>query len=222
MRILLVEDDQALAEQLSAALRQAAQRVDWVGKGEQARIALGLEGYEVVILDLGLPDMEGLQLLPLIQQLAQPPRVLILTARDELEQRVQGLDAGADDYLSKPFELDELLARLRALGRRQTGFTQAKVVQGGLSLDLAQLQASWQGQPLELSRREFMLLRALAERPGQVKTRASLEADLYGWGEEVESNALEVHIHHLRRKLGKERIRTLRGIGYSLELGDDG
>ncbi|PPC78256.1 DNA-binding response regulator [Pokkaliibacter plantistimulans] len=222
MRILMVEDDQALAEVLVRGLQKAGDVVDWVSRGQQAWTALhtATEHFDLLVLDLGLPDGDGLSLLRKLRNEGNTMPTLILTARDALEDRVSGLDAGADDYLVKPFELAELQARLRALGRRQRGKSSEEWRLGPLRLDPGQLRAWLSDADLQLNRREFMLLRALAERSGQVITRSRLEEQLYGWGEEVESNTLEVHIHHLRKKLGKDAIRTVRGVGYRLELAE--
>ncbi|MFP8968242.1 response regulator [Pokkaliibacter sp. CJK22405] len=220
MRILLVEDDQALAEALVRGLQRGGDVVDWVSRGKEALLALQTpqEYFDLMILDLGLPDGDGLDVLRQVRKTGNAMPTLILTARDSLDDRVSGLDAGADDYLVKPFELAELQARLRALTRRQQGRSSEEWRIGALRLDPSQCRAWWQDSEIDMNRREFMLLKALAERHTQVVTRSRLEEQLYGWGEEVESNSLEVHVHHLRKKLGKEAIRTIRGVGYRLEI----
>ena len=214
MRLLLVEDDPQLGDGLAVGLRQAGDAVDWVRDGVQADLALQGEHYALVILDLGLPRLDGLSLLRRLRARGDALPVLVLTARDATGDKVAGLDAGADDYLVKPVDLDELAARVRALTRRAAGRAQPLLQLGDLLLDTAAHCARLEGREVELSAREFALLRTLAENAGRVMTRAQLEAGLYGWGEEPDSNAVEVHIHHLRRKLGAERIRTLRGVGY--------
>lgn len=219
MRLLLVEDDAPLAAALTQALREQGLAVNHVTQGQEALRAAHDDPPDLLVLDLGLPDRDGLDVL---RQLRQPHRagsrlpVLLLTARDTVADKVAGLDLGADDYLPKPFEMAELLARIRALGRRLGEAPSSLVEIGDLELDTASLQVRCGGDPVELSRREYMLLNALAEHPGRVLTREALEGRLYAWGEEVASNALEVHVHHLRRKLGADRILTVRGVGYRL------
>ena len=219
MRLLLVEDDAPLAAALTQALREQGFTVNHVTLGGHALRAADDDPPDLLVLDLGLPDMDGLDVL---RQLRQTRRtgsrlpVLLLTARDTVADKVAGLDLGADDYLPKPFEMPELLARIRALGRRLGEAPSSLVTVGDLEIDTASLQVRCGGEPVELSRREYMLLRALAEHPGRVLTREALEGRLYAWGEEVASNALEVHVHHLRRKLGADRILTVRGVGYRL------
>lgn len=217
MRILLVEDDELLGEGLRAALARDGHAVDWLRDGEHARQALlGEDVWDVVLLDLGLPRRDGMDVLRALRKRSATP-VLILTARDQLEDRVDGLDAGADDYLVKPFEIAELQARLRAVSRRQGGRAVTDVRHGDLVLLPAAHEATWRGERVELTRREYMLLSALVENAGRVLTRERLEQAMYGWNEDVDSNALEVHIHHLRRKLAPEFIRTLRGVGYTVD-----
>ena len=219
MRLLLVEDDVPLAAALTQALREQGFAVNHVAQGAQALRAVTDDPPDLLVLDLGLPDMDGLDVL---RQLRQSRRagsrlpVLLLTARDAVADKVAGLDLGADDYLPKPFEMPELVARIRALGRRLGGAPSSLLEIGDLQLDTASLQVRCGGEPVALSRREYMLLSALAEHPGRVLTRAALDGRLYAWGEEIASNAIEVHIHHLRRKLGADRILTVRGVGYRL------
>lgn len=216
MRVLLVEDDPLLGDGVKTALIRAGYAVDWLSRGVDALAALKTEDFSVVILDLGLPDIDGLEVLAEIRRHSRLP-VLILTARDAVEERIRGLDAGADDYVLKPFDLQELLARLRVVTRRSEGRASQELILGGLAIDEAQHRVSWQGQEVILGRREFALLLELARHPNKVLPRSRLESLLYGWGEEVESNALEVHVHHLRRKLDKKLIATVRGIGYRLD-----
>ncbi|MGE0809476.1 MAG: response regulator [Immundisolibacter sp.] len=216
MRLLLVEDDAPLAAALTQALREQGFAVNHVAQGADALRAVTDDPPDLLVLDLGLPDRDGLDVLRQLRRAGGRLPVLLLTARDAVADKVAGLDLGADDYLPKPFEMPELLARIRALGRR-LGATPSSLVEiGDLQLDTASLQVRRSGEPVELSRREYMLLSALAEQPGRVLTRAALEGKLYAWGEEIASNAIEVHIHHLRRKLGADRILTVRGVGYRL------
>ena len=207
MRILLVEDDALLGDALQAGLKQAGHAVDWVRDGVSAETALAAEEYAAAVLDLGLPRKDGIDVLRGLP-------VLILTARDTVDDRIRGLDAGADDYLVKPFDLGELNARLRALLRRAGGQPAPVLAASGITLDPATRAVSCAGKTVELSAREYALLLALMQQPGRALSRAQLEQHLYAWGEEIGSNAVEVYIHHLRRKLGADAIRTLRGIGY--------
>ncbi|KEO53138.1 response regulator transcription factor [Thioclava indica] len=216
MRLLVVEDDSILADGLKVGLGMTGFTPDVVGTLEDARAALAGTRYAALVLDLMLPDGSGLELLRELRAQRGDMPVLLLTARDDVGDRVAGLDAGADDYLGKPFDLDELAARLRALTRRADGRASARISHDGLVLDLSARSATFDDQPLKLSRREFAVLQALAERPGRVLAKSDLEERLYGWDAEVESNAVEVHIHHLRAKLGREFIETLRGIGYRI------
>lgn len=214
MRILLVEDDSLLGEGLLLGLQRDNQSVDWVKNGESALTAMASTPYDVVILDIGLPKMSGLEVLKKTRKLGQQTPVLILTAQDAVTDRVSGLDAGADDYLTKPFELTELNARLRALVRRSRGQTEQTIRYGDIELNPAAHTVTHQSQPVQLSRREFAMLEALLANAGRVLSRAQLEEKLYAWGDEIESNVIEVHIHHLRKRFGSELIKTVRGIGY--------
>jgi two-component system response regulator QseB len=214
MRLLLVEDDPMIGESVRQGLRQDGFTVDWAEDGKDAELALKTESYALVILDLGLPGKSGLDLLEGLRRRGDGIPVLIMTARDAVPDRIRGLDTGADDYLVKPFDLKELSARIRALLRRRAGRSQPKIAYGGLTLDPATHEVTLRGKPLLLSSREFALLQALLEKPGVVLSRGRLEDILYGWGEEVESNVVEVHIHNLRKKLGEDIIRTVRGVGY--------
>lgn len=216
MRLLIAEDDPQLGDGLTVGLRQDGYAVDWVKDGVAADLALKTETYDLLVLDLGLPRLDGMGVLAHLRERGQALPVLILTARDATGDKIAGLDAGADDYVVKPVSLDELAARVRALARRAAGRAQPLLRHGDLVLDPAAREVTLAGAPVELSTREFSLLQMLLENAGRVMTRAQLEASLYGWRDEPDSNALEVHIHHLRKKLGAERIKTLRGIGYTL------
>lgn len=216
MRILLIEDDPQLGDGLTVGLRQAGFAVDWVRDGQSADDALRTEDFDLLVLDLGLPRLSGMEVLQRARKRGQSMPVLILTARDVTGDKVSGLDAGADDYLVKPVDLDELSARIRALSRRSAGRAAPLLVHGRISLDPAAHEVTLDGQAVELSSREFSLLQMLLESAGRVLTRSQLEQSLYGWREEPDSNALEVHIHHLRKKLGSDLIRTLRGVGYTI------
>jgi two-component system OmpR family response regulator/two-component system response regulator QseB len=216
MRILLAEDDPQLGDGLMVGLRQAGHAVDWVRDGIAAELALKSEPFDLLLLDLGLPRQDGVTVLRQLRARGQTLPVLILTARDAVNDKVAGLDAGADDYLVKPVDLDELSARVRALSRRASGHAQPRLQLGDLEIDPAARTVSVAGVPVELAMREYSLLQTLAENAGRVMTRAQLESSLYGWRDEPDSNAIEVHIHHLRKKLGAERIRTLRGVGYMM------
>jgi len=217
MRLLLVEDDPMIGDAIAEALRGDGHAVDWVQDGAAGARALTTGApYALLLLDLGLPGRDGLQLLGDLRGRGDRLPVLVITARDTIGDRIAGLDAGADDYLVKPFDLDELLARVRALLRRAAGRAEPLLAHGRLKLDPAK-HAAWLGeQPLQLSAREFALLQALLERPEAVLSRAQLEERLYGWNEPVGSNAVEVHIHNLRRKLGERAVRNVRGVGYTL------
>ena len=214
MRLLLVEDDTMIGDSVRQGLRQDGFAVDWVQDGEAAELALRTTEYALILLDLGLPKKSGLEVLRTLRRTGNPIPVLILTARDAVADRVRGLDDGADDYLVKPFALDELAARIRALLRRHSGRADPLIMYGDLVLNPATHQVTWRGQDVALSGREFAVLQALLERPGAVLSRVQLEERLYGWEEEVASNAVEVHIHHLRHKLDPALIRTIRGVGY--------
>ena len=217
MRLLLVEDDKALGEGLRLGLRQEGYTVDWLEDGASALHALLSEDFDLLVLDLGLPRMSGLQVLRELRRSGAALPVLILTARDATEDRIAGLDAGADDYLVKPFDLDELKARLRALLRRSAGRAELRIEHAGVSLDPSSQQVSYQGKPVPMTPKEYLLLHELLSQPGKVLTRERLAQLLYGWDEEAESNTLEVHIHHLRKKLFSSLIRTVRGVGYLVE-----
>ena len=215
MRILLVEDDRMIGEALQGSLRDSAHAVDWVPDAEAAWSALRLQAYDVVLLDLGLPGQDGLLLLRRIRAGGRSEPVIVVTARDALESRVDGLDAGADDYLVKPFEMPELQARMRAVVRRKGGTVTPMLENGLVWLDPANHTAGRQGAEGErLSNREFALLHALLSRPGAILSKAQLEEQIYGWGEEVESNVVDVLIHALRRKLGTDAILNVRGVGW--------
>jgi two-component system OmpR family response regulator/two-component system response regulator QseB len=214
MRVLLVEDDRLLGDGIKAGLAQAGFAVDWVRDGLAADAALASASHGAVVLDLGLPRLGGLDLLRRMRAAGNKVPVLILTARDAVEDRVKGLDCGADDYMVKPFDLNELAARLRALVRRAAGEPAAVLRIAEVELDPAGRRAAFRGRPVELPGREFALLHALMLNAGRVLSREQLSERLYAWGEEVESNAIDVHIHHLRRKLAPQVIRTVRGVGY--------
>lgn len=216
MRILLVEDDAMIGASVQRGLRQGGHAVDWVRDGVAAGLALHDTPYDLLLLDLGLPKRDGIEVLRELRAAGSTLPVLVLTARDAVCDRIRGLDAGADDYVLKPFDLDELAARVRALARRGRGTAEPVLSRGALALDPAAHAVTLDGAPVKLSAREFALLEALFEADGKPLSRARLEERVYGWGEEVESNAIEVHIHALRRKLGPGWIRNLRGVGYYL------
>jgi len=216
VRLLLVEDDAMIGAAAQEGLKREGHAVDWVRDGAQACAALANGVYEAMLLDLGLPKRDGLTVLRELRARGGDLPVIVITARDAVADRIAGLDAGADDYLVKPFDLDELAARLRAVVRRRSGRAAAALQVGDLELDTSARRARWKGREVALSAREFTLLETLAERPGAYFTRAQLEDRLYGWGEEIGSNAVEVHIHALRRKLDPAVIRTVRGLGYCL------
>lgn len=214
MRVLLVEDDRMIAESLRTALRLEGHAVDWVRDVSAAQGALATERFDLVLLDLGLPGGDGLQVLRTLRARRDDTPVVVLTARDSTGDRVAGLDAGADDYLVKPFEYEELTARMRAVLRRRSGRGEPLMQCGPVTLDPATRQVTRDGAPVLLSAREFAVLEALMQRPGALLSRAQLEDKLYGWGEAVESNAVSVYVHQLRRKLGADFIGTMRGVGY--------
>lgn len=214
MRILLVEDDRLLGDGLAAGLAQAGYAVEWLRDGEAAVAALSAERFAAVVLDLGLPRRDGLSVLQWLRGRHDATPVLILTARDRLEDKVRGLDLGADDYVLKPFDLDEIAARLRALVRRAHGRPEPVLTLGDVALNPAARTVTRAGEMVELTPREFDLLHLLLQNPDRVLTRRALEEQLYTWNDAVDSNALEVHIHHLRKKLGGDLIRTVRGVGY--------
>lgn len=214
MRLLLVEDDLMIGESVLDLLRAEDYAVDWVKDGEMAETALRTQTYDLVLLDLGLPRRDGLEVLRSLRARKERIPVLIATARDSVQQRIAGLDAGADDYVLKPYDLDELLARIRALTRRAAGRAEPVYEHKGVSIDPVTREVLVAGQPVVLSAREWAVLEPLLARPGLVLSRAQLEEKLYGWKDEISSNAVEVYIHGLRKKLGPELIRNVRGVGY--------
>jgi two-component system OmpR family response regulator/two-component system response regulator QseB len=216
MRVLLIEDDPLLGDALQAGLRGKGFAVEWLRDGEAGVAALAADRFDAVVLDLGLPRLDGRRLLERRRGEGDRTPVLVLTARDALEDRVGGLDAGADDYVVKPVAIAELAARLRALVRRASGVARGLLEAGPLAVDPATRAVTWQGEPVELAPREFDVLLALALKAGRVVTRQQIESALYEWDRSVESNAIEVHVHHLRRKLSPDLIRTVRGVGYMM------
>ncbi len=214
MRVLVVEDDRLLGDALRVGLGRAGFQVEWVQDGAAGRGALANDRFAAVVLDLGLPELSGLELLRRLRAAHDPVPVLILTARDAIPDRIAGLDAGADDYLVKPVDLGELAARLRALIRRGSGRAAPVLTIGPLAIDPAAHTVTFRGRAVELSGREFALLHELARAAGRVLSKEQLVERVYGWGEEIESNAVEVHVHHLRRKLSRETVVTVRGVGY--------
>ena len=222
MKVLLVEDDHLLGEGVASGLRSLGFAADWFRSGGEADHALRHAPYDAVVLDLGLPDRDGLHWLAQWRRQAQAVPVIVLTARDGLDQRVEGLDAGADDYLIKPVALQELAARLRALARRVRGQADPVWRHGALAYDPAARRATWHDAPVDLTSREAALLEVFLLQPNRVMSKQQIVEKLYGWGEEVESNALEVFVHHLRRKFAPELIRTVRGVGYALGAADTG
>jgi len=217
MRILLVEDDSGLGSGLQQALKPEGYTIDWLTDGLQALQALETDHFDLVILDLGLPRLDGLSVLRQIRAQGKDTPVLILTARDAVQDRIDGLDSGADDYLIKPFDMTELKARIRALLRRSSGRAQPTINLRGIEIDPSSQQVLYEGNTVALTRREYTLLYEMMSQPGHVFTRDKLQQMLYGWDEDVESNAMEVHIHHLRKKIFPKLIRTLRGIGYVID-----
>jgi DNA-binding response OmpR family regulator len=216
MRILLVEDDPMIGESVVEGLKSEGYAVDWVRDGKEAELSIDATPYSLVLLDLGLPRRDGIEVLKGLRERRVDVPVLVITARDTVSDRIKGLDAGADDYLVKPFDLDELSARVRALVRRAAGRAEPVIERGPLVINPATREVTWQGAAVALSAREYALLAALAERPGLVLSRAQLEEKLYGWNEAVGSNAVEVHIHNVRKKLGDGVINNVRGLGYTL------
>jgi two-component system, OmpR family, response regulator len=216
MRLLLVEDDPMIGRAVRQGLGDAGFTVDWVTDGRAAELALANGVYDLAVLDLGLPAKDGMQVLRELRSRRNPVRVLIVTARDAVADRIAGLNAGADDYVLKPFDLDELVARVRALLRRDAGAAMPVLECGNLTMDTVRREVRRSGEEIQLSAREFALLEALMQRPGAVLSRQQLEDAVWGWGEEVGSNAVEVHLHNLRRKLGPDTIRNVRGVGYKV------
>jgi len=217
MRVLVIEDDALLGDAIQAGLKQSGYAVDWMKDGVSADHALSTESYAAAVLDLGLPRMSGLEVLRRLRTRNIPLPVLILTAMDTVDDRIKGLDAGADDYLVKPFDMGELAARLRALVRRASGKSEPLLQVGGVKLDPAAHRVLYRDKPVELSAKEFAVLHALMLNAGKVLSRTQLEEQLYAWGDEIESNAVEVHIHHLRRKLFPALVETIRGVGYLIQ-----
>ena len=216
MRVLVVEDDPMIGRAVANGLREGGYAVDWVRDGTAAELALAHSVYDLALLDLGLPRKDGLEVLKTLRRERNDVPVLVITARDALADRVAGLDSGADDYLVKPFDLDELLARARAVVRRRAGRASPEIDFGALQLDPVRRTVTLRGTPVELSAREFAVLEALMQEPGAVISREKLEEAVYGWGEEVGSNTVEVHLHHLRRKLAPQLIHNVRGVGYRI------
>lgn len=216
MRVLLIEDDLMIGESLEEGLRNEQYAVDWTRDGHAAELALRNHKYDIVLLDLGLPGKQGIAVLDEYRRKHGDVPVLIISAQDTTAARIQGLDAGADDYLVKPFDLDELFARMRALLRRSSGRAHPELIYGQLTMNPATHEVSFHGAALHLSAREFTLLFALLDPPGHIMSRAQLEECLYGWNEEIESNTIEVYIHGLRKKLGADFIKNVRGVGYKI------
>ncbi|HEY2677585.1 MAG TPA: response regulator [Steroidobacteraceae bacterium] len=214
MRVLLIEDDGMIAQGLQTALRQGGFAVDWMRDGQSGAAALKSSTFDVVLLDLGLPQRDGIDVLRELRKRGNSTPVIILTARDEIQHRIAGLDAGADDYIVKPFDLDEVMARMRSVLRRAAGRGDPYIQHGEVRLNPVSRTVERSGVPITLSAHEYAVLEALLQRPGAVLSRAQLEDRLYGWDEQIGSNAVEVYVHGLRRKLGSDVIRTLRGVGY--------
>lgn len=217
MRILLAEDDPQLGRATQIGLEQSGYAVDWVQSGEAAVMAARLHQYGCVLLDLGLPDRDGMSVLAALRHSGFEGALLIVTARDQLPDRIAGLDGGADDFIIKPFDLDELTARIRSAGRRAAGRSRATYAHGDIVIDVADRHVRKAGVEVSLTIREYSILLTLIENRGRILSRLQLEESLYGWGEEVESNAIQVHIHHLRKKLGRELIRTIHAMGYCID-----
>lgn len=218
MRVLVVEDDPMIGRAVAAGLRHGGYTVDWVLDGDEAARAFANGVYELALLDLGLPRRDGLEILKNVRRSGAKLPILIITARDSVADRIAGLDAGADDYLVKPFNVEELLARVRAVIRRHEGRASPELSYGALTIDPVMHQVFFRGTEVELSAREFAVLAALMKVPGAVVSREKLEDAVYGWGEEVGSNSIEVHLHHLRRKLTPQIVRNVRGVGYRIAL----
>jgi two-component system, OmpR family, response regulator QseB len=216
MRVLVIEDDPMIGRAVVAGLQDGGYTVDWVREGADAELALTHRVYDLALLDLGLPQRDGLEILKGLRRSGNAIPIVIITARDAIADRVAGLDNGADDYLVKPFDLDELLARARAVIRRKDGRPTPEMACGALVVDPVKRRVTFRGAPVELSAREFAVLAALMKEPGAVVSRDKLEDAVYGWGEEIGSNSIEVHLHHLRRKLLPELIRNVRGVGYRI------
>ncbi len=221
MRLLLVEDDEILGDGLVAGLKMEGYAVDWLTNGKLADEALKINSYELIVLDLNLPDMDGLDILRALRGRKDETPVMVLTAKDTIPDRVLGLDSGADDFVIKPFELDEVCARLRALARRNEGRSAPTIEYKGIVLDPASHQVTLDDEKIELSQKEFEILSFLMSNIGRVISRARLEESLYSWDSDIESNTVEVHIHYLRKKLGSAIIRTVRGVGYIIDIDDD-
>ena len=217
MRLLLVEDNQNLGKGIHAGLSQVGYAVDWVKDGETAQSVLNSEEYDLALLDIGLPQKSGLEVLDELRVSGKDLPVLILTARDTVNDRIIGLDKGADDYMVKPFDLDELNARIRALLRRSVGRTSPTITHDDIEINPASHTIKKDGKIIDLSNRGFAILQTLLENVGRVMSRSQLEQSLYSWKDDIDSNAVEVHIHHIRKKLGNELIRTIRGIGYIVD-----
>lgn len=214
MRVLVVEDDLMIGESLSEALQDEAYTVDWVKDGRQAILTLRVQPYDIILLDLGLPEIDGMGVLTAIRDAKIDTPVLILTARDQLKDRIAGLDSGADDYVVKPFELGEVFARMRVLIRRAQGKADNQVAVGNLTLDTAHKRVMMDGDPIDLTAKEYMLLTTFMLSPEKVMSKNALKDSLYGWGDEVESNAIEFLIHSLRKKVGQDRVKNVRGLGW--------
>lgn len=220
MRVLLVEDDAMIGESVRTSLRHDGYTVDWVRNGQLADTALMNGHFDIVLLDLGLPGKDGLQVLRQLRARKKNTPVIVITARDDIEDRIKGLDAGADDYMVKPFDLDELSARMRSGLRRSAGHAEPEMEVMGVRLNPATREVSHKGQPVQLSAREYAIVEALMLRPGLILSRAQLEERMYGWGDEVGSNTVEVYIHSIRRKFGAEFIQNVRGVGYFIPKPD--